>query len=225
MAFCMDIVFPVYIWITFVVLRRKLPKIFTRLGLGMVLSLLGVLSMFITDIVGHTSTQNQQHAVTESQCMFKLKKHYFRLDYDPLNMHWSVLIPPSVFLGLGPLLITTATLEFISAQSPHSMKGLLVGVFFSVQGFFRLLGIIVILPLSLTQPWPKTLPSVVSCCFVYFLFILMTGLLGFLLFIIAAKKYKYRERDDISHYQRDIEDVYTRYLIQETDASEDTSSD
>ena len=224
-----NIIFPIYIWVIFVVLRKKVPKIFTRLGVGIVLSLLGVLTMSIIDVVGHSMSQsgNEQDYNEESQCMFLVKRVNYTLEYEPLNMHWSVVIVPSLFLGIGPLLITTTTLEFISAQSPHSMKGLLVGVSFAVQGFFQLLGIIVILPFSLTQPWPKTLPSVVSCGFVYFLFILSTGLLGFVLFIIAAKRYKYRERDDINFCQRDIEEVYTRYLIQATESnvSEDTYSD
>ena len=50
----------------------------------------------------------------------------------------------------------------------------------------------------------------------------MTGLLGFVLFIFAAKKYKYRERDDILFRQRDAEEVYTRYLIQAPDILDDS---
>ena len=92
------------------------------------------------------------------------------------------------------------------------MKGLLVGVFFVIQGIFQLIGITVIPPISLTQPWPLDLPSVLSCCSVYLSYILLTGLLGFVLFILAIKKYKYRERDDIPFHQKDIEEVYTHYL-------------
>ena len=82
-------------------------------------------------------------------------------------MHWSVLIAPSVFFGIGPLLITTTPLEFISTQSPHSMKDLLVSVYFAIQGFIQLLEIVAVLPVSLTQPWTQRLPSVISCGSVY----------------------------------------------------------
>ena len=204
-AFTTNILFPIYIWTVFSTLRRNIPKIFTRMGIGIVLSLLGVFTMIIIDIVGHTENK-------DSQCMFQLTKQNYTLNYQPLNMHWSILTAPSVFLGIGPLLVTTTTFEFISAQSPHSMKGLLVGVFFAIQGFFQLLGIIAVLPFSLTEPWTQTLPSVISCGFSYLLFVFITGLLGLVLFCVAAKKYRYRERDDICFYQRDIEDVYTRYL-------------
>ena len=211
-----DISFPLYIWIVFFILRRNRPRIFTRLGTGVVLSLLGVISMLIIDMIGHSQTGNgiEQSHNTVTQCMFQIYKYNYTLEYNPLNMHWSVFIAPSFFLGTGPLLITTTTLEFISAQSPHSMKGLLVGVFFAIQGVFQLIGITAILPVSLTQPWPLTLPSVISCCSVYLGFILLIGLLGFILFIFAAKKYKHRERDDVLFRQRDIEEVYSRYLVQ-----------
>ena len=45
------------------------------------------------------------------------------------------------------------------------------------------------------------------------------GLLGFILFVVVAKNYKHRERDDINFYQRDVEEVFTRYLIQAADVA------
>ena len=219
-----NILFPFYIWIMFSLLRHKMPKIFTRLGIGVILCLLGVVSMLIIDIVGHSLAGNgtKETNDTVTQCMFQISKYNYTLEYKPLNMHWSALITPSIFLGPGPLLITTTTLEFISAQSPQSMKGLLVGVFFAIQGIFQLIGITAILPISLTQPWPLDLPSVFSCCSIYLGFILLMGLLGFALLTSAAKKYKYRERDDILFHQRDIEEVYTRYLIQAPNIIDDS---
>ena len=121
------------------------------------------------------------------------------LYYSTLNMRWSVLIPPNVLVGIGPLLVDTTALEFISAQSPHSMKGLLVGVFFAIKGLLQFLGSIVIIPLSLKQTWGA---SIISCGFIYFLFICVVGLFGFILFLVAAKKYKYRKRDDVTFCQR-----------------------
>ena len=33
------------------------------------------------------------------------------------------------------------TYEFICAQSPHSMKGFIIGMFFAISGFFQSLGV------------------------------------------------------------------------------------
>ena len=86
--------------------------------------------MLIIDVAGYSVMEMPLNG-TETPCMFQLAKDKFKLKYHALNMHWSVLIPLSILLGIGQLIVTTSTLEFISAQSPHSMKGLLVGIIFA----------------------------------------------------------------------------------------------
>ena len=100
--------------------------------------------MLIIDVAEHSVIEMPLNG-TETPCMFQLAKDKFKLKYHALNMHWSVLIPPSILFGIGQLIATTSTLEFISAQSPHSMKGLLVGIIFAIQGFFQLIGYVFIL--------------------------------------------------------------------------------
>ena len=210
------IALPIYTWFIFSLLHRRIPKIFTRLGLGIAIFLLGVFSMFVIDLVGHIKLQNEtQNETITSKCMFHMN---FAKNYYSLNVHWAAFILPNVLLGIGPLLFETTCLEFISAQSPHSMKGLLVGVFFAIKGLFQFLGSIIIIPFSLKHSWGvghmKEYPSVISCGFIYLLFTCVVGLIGFVLFSVAARKYKYRERDEVNFYQRDIEEIYDRYLTQ-----------
>ena len=64
--------------------------------------------------------------------------------YKPLNMHWLVLILPAFFLGIGPLQVLTTAYEFIIAQSPQSMKGLLIGVLFAMRGLSQFLNSMII---------------------------------------------------------------------------------
>ena len=126
-------------------------------------------------------------------------------------MHWSVLIPPSILLGIGPLIVTSSTLEFISAQSAHSMKGLLVGIFFAIQGFFQLVGYILILPLSFNQHWTQ-MPTVVNCGLIHLFITSIIGLVAVILFIMTVKRYEYRKRDHENFSQQEIEEVYSHYL-------------
>ena len=217
------VLWPLYIWLIFSVLYKKLPKILTRLIFGIVVSFLGVTSMLIIDAVGHSAIERPAN-VTEPWCMFQITRDKDRLQYQALNMHWYVLITPSVLLGIGPLIVTTSTLEFISAQSPHTMKGLLVGVFFAIQGFFQLIGYVATLPFSLTQHWTQV-PPVISCGFIYLAFTSVIGLFGLILFIIAAKRYKYRKRDHENFSQNEVEEVYSRYLTQSLSSSTDSSYD
>ena len=218
------ILFPAHIWITFSVLHNRLPKVFTRLGVGVVISLLGVASLSIIDVVGHSLTNN---IVNHTQCMFQITVYDNNtLLYPALNMHWAVLIPPSFLLNFGPLLVITTTLEFISAQSPQSMKGLLVGVFFAIRGLFQFFNSILIIPFSLKHPWASGRmienPPVVNCGFAYLVLTCIVGLIGFFLFLVAAKRYKYRERNEGMFRQHDVEEIYERYITQ---AAVDTFSD
>ena len=222
------ILFPGYIWITLFQLRKKVPKLFVRLGIGISL---GVASLLITDVVGHVL--NRHNFTNYSQCIFQSTLSNTKsVIYPTLNMHWGVLVPPNLLLGIGPFLVIATTLEFISAQSPQSMKGLLVGVFFAIRGLFQFLNSIVIIPLSLKQPWASgemiDHPPVTNCGFVYFMLTSMTGLIGLILFSLVAKKYMYRTRDEGMFYQHDVEEIYACYIDQEVSDSNysfDGSSD
>ena len=211
--------FPIYLWIVFSLFRNRMPRIFTRLAIGIVVSLLGVTSLLVIDVVGHASNFNR--SANQTQCMFQATRTNDRnvtLSYPALNMHWAVLVVPSLLLQIGPLLIIATVLEFISAQSPQSMKGLLVGVFFAIRGLFQFLNSIIIIPLSLKHPWASgemlENPPVTNCGFVYLLFTCVAGLIGLVLFIVAAKKYKYRERNEGLFCQQDVEEIYDRYITQ-----------
>ena len=221
------ILFPVCSLILFSLLRKKLVRLFARIGVGILFCLLGVLCFLLTDIVGHAQ-QNVSNSYNHTRCVFhvSLSRHN-KFIVDTFDMHWAVLIPPYIFHGIGTLMVIATTLEFISAQSPQSMKGLLIGVFFAIRGLFQFLNSIIIIPLSLKQPWASREmiehPPVTNCGFVYLALTSVTGLIGLILFSLAAKRYKYRTRDEGMFRQHDVEEIYDRYIDQR--GSEDYSFD
>ena len=214
-----NILFSFYIWYIFSHIRKRIPKMLLRLMAGIIFSLLGVISMLITDAVGHSVVSKNTSTNATVQCMFHVTAFNYTIDHQPLNMHWYVLIPPSVFLGIGPPVIIATTIEFISAQSPHSMKSLLIGVFFAIQGFSRLMGYLLTLPFSASNYWKDK--AGISFGSVYLLIISIVGLVGLISFSVAAMRYKYRKRDDENFRQRDVEEVYTRYLSQRVEDQND----
>ena len=82
-----------------------MPRIFTRLTLGMSLFWIGVLSILISDVVGHAQYESK---VNKSLCVFDVEFNNHSVQHRTLDMHWAVLIPPSLFLGIGPFLVKTA---------------------------------------------------------------------------------------------------------------------
>ena len=217
--------FPIYTCIiNFSPLCKKVNNMFCRIQLGASVCLLGVISLLVIDVVGHSL--HGTTGLNSTQCMFQVYRTNTTASYPALNLHWTVLIPPNLFLGIGPLIVISTTYELISAQSPQSMKGLLIGVFFAIRGLFHFLNSIVILGFSFKNPWASgdmsIHPPVTNCGFVYLLFTCIMGLVGLILFSIAVKKYKYRERDEGMFKQQQVEEIYERYITQ---ATEDDLSD
>ena len=84
---------------------------------------------------------------------------YCMFTYDPENYYYPG--PPPIpyqnssFLtyiqltlsALSHMLIYTAVFEFICAQSPHSMKGLLIGLLYAIKGLYQLLAALLIVPI------------------------------------------------------------------------------
>ena len=109
---------------------------FIRLYAGLLLYILGTVSMLAIDLADHLHSVDDLG--TGSHCMFTYTRanNAHTLTYPILKMHWGLLIVPNILLAMGPPIIMATVLEFISAQSPHSMKGLLIGVFFAIKGSF-----------------------------------------------------------------------------------------
>ena len=205
------IIFPVYITIVFSVLRRPIPRMFSRLIFAVMAYLLGIASMFSIDFAGHITAEESSE--NDTMCKF-IVSHDIVLPV--LHLPWPVLLIPGVLLGIGPPLVMATTFEFISAQSPSSMKGLLIGVFFSIRAFFQLVSGVALIPFSYKPLWDSQYmrehPPVTNCGFGYLLFTCVVALIGLVMFSIVARRYKYRERDDRPYDQRFVVDVYSRYL-------------
>ena len=119
-----------------------------------------------------------------------------------LVINLSFVIP--VIHGLSYILVFMSVLEFICAQSPNAMKGILIGVWYSMLAikYFLinildthdgLLGVI---------PW-----NVYHCIKGIGIFISIA------MFSVICCKYRYRERNEIVNEQTIIEEQYERELL------------
>ena len=183
----------------------------TRIGYGMILYFIGTLSVLVIDSIGH---HNVKANVTDC---FLVVHHIHKLPIIPsLGMHSCVMIPSVILLGIGPMLVTATVFEFISAQSPHSMKGFLFGVFFAIRGTFQFLGSITVFIFNSQRIWGSSLmrehPPAISCLSRCILFLSVVVLVGLVLFLIVAKRYKHRERGDRPYDQRFVVDFYSRVI-------------
>ena len=90
--------------------------------------------------------------------------------------------------------------ELIIAQSPHKMKGLVIGIFLSVRGFVYLAS-------------EKFLQLMFTLC--YDMVSLVTLVVLFVVFLVLSKRYTLRERNREINIQAIVEEHYERYMDQE----------
>ena len=200
---------PVIAWVVYSVLRNRVPKILTRMEIGIVLYILCVLSMLIIDVIGHSVTRDTTNI---THCLFL--ESYKISDSDPyyhFNFPWYVLIIPNCFSVISYSLILVTLLEFISAQAPQPMKGLVFGVFFAIKGIVIFIAASFLVPFSLLST-TTILSPYVSCGTSYFFLTLVMSLVGLFLFACVSRRYKYRRRDEEPFSQAVVEEIFERRL-------------
>ena len=116
-----------------------------------------------------------------------------------------LLILPQLLHGLVYLLVFMTVLEFICAQAPHTMKGLLIGIWyasFSIKYFT-----VGVLDVYMVEETTWSIYHGVKGFSIF---------LSIIFFSLVCKFYRYRERDEIVNEQAIIEEQYERELLLNT---------
>ena len=193
--------------------QRYIPGILKRIGIGLCLVTVSLLCSLLLDTVGHilpsgqnaTSVFNPGLIVNKTYMNDNYSFSYVQfVDAPPLQLSPYILIVQNFLIAAAYILIYGGVFEFICAQSPHSMKGVLIGIFFAVKGLFQLIGVLgILLPFSFWQTSPRA-------GLVYFLVNIVISVVGVVAFIVAAKRYQYRQRDDFCNIRKYIEEFYEK---------------
>ena len=191
-------------------------KTLRRITIGTLLGLALSLVLMCLEIVGH----ELQHS-TKVPCLFLVlnssAQHYsdsnttLPIDYLP------VAIPTNFILALQIVLFITGAWEFICAQAPYSMRGLLIGAVWAT------LAIAAALVNAISLGWyfgwnrhpPPTNSTVigkVGCGGFYFLSVFLLGLVGLVLFCGAVCWYRPRKREEEEDHQQQqlLEEIFDK---------------
>ena len=131
---------------------------------------------------------------------------YSFLSYSFSSSVWPRLVHTWTFISLLSLLIVSSV-EFVCAQSPYNMRGLLSGSLFLVMFLSIALGVLVFNVLL-------KLCSTKHCLIIWYSIGGGLSIAGFLLYLVVAGWYKRRVRDEEYNAQTHIEAIYDRYLTQ-----------
>ena len=192
---------PLYLFLLRAFIHDYIPGMLKRMGLGMILLFISGLCTLAMTSTGHDCRTYDSDYISDDliyssslNSCFKVSLHYLILQ-NSLN-------------AVGYTLLYIASYKFICAQSPHAMKGLLIGTYFAIRGIFQLLGVLAIYtPIGVLC---KLQGKFQVCGFIYYLINIVIGLSGILAFIFVAKKYQYRQRDEPDNIYRYVEEYYAK---------------
>ena len=192
---------PFYHFILYPCLYKYIPRMLRRIGIGIAVTLLGALVYMCIDGIGHWKN-------SEVVCMFN---DFVNKTDDtnvsevlPIDNRW-ILIPQGLY-GVGNIILLTTGTEFLIAQSPQTMKGLLIGLNFAVIGFGYVFSSLLFHPFTYAQAIKP------SCGFYYYLSKSTILLFILLLYVCLSKWYKLRQRENIINLPYIIAEHHERYI-------------
>ena len=147
--------------------RSYYPGMVKRTFIGAILTLISVcMCLFLNTLVFSISTNLDEQTVT-----------------------WLALVP-RVISRFGYVIFTISILEFIVAQAPQSMRGLLIGVYYCIAyGISQFAAWLLFLPF---QDHNNPLYKIS-----YLTMATAVGIVGFAIYARVASQYKNRERDEV----------------------------
>lgn len=135
-------------------------------------------------------------------------------------MYWKLNFHPTFSQSRSHTLLfvfvhIATVFEFICAQSPYNMRGLLIGIFFSFQGLSSLASLLFQFVFSSEDvySYPFYGKTGRTCVFWYFLIATGVSALGLVFYGVVACKYKRRMRDDVFNEVALIEEYFTSCVV------------
>ena len=189
---------PLYELLVYPCLKNRSPSILQSAGIG-------AAALVCLSIFGITAEITKYYTSTKSDSMFSWK------DPDINTVYFFIGIPFNCALGYTRVILLKSILEFICAQAPYNMKGLLIGFFFTIQTMFITVGGVIYMAWS--NNWFAILDT--STCGIWFyLTTLVLAVVSSALLGLVIRWYKARERDEITRSQDLVEEVYHKYQEQ-----------
>ena len=163
-----------------------------KFSMGVVLQIVRViiLAIFITLARHNFLKQNGHDNSTAIQCLFQEHASTLALSFD---QKWMAL--PSFMNSMSATMFFIGGIEFIIAQTPYSMRGLIYGVTYGSVAVFTLIGFGISYPFTMSLSIWNT--GLISCGFWYLLLAILYLIVNCIALIVFKKLYKNRKREDV----------------------------
>ena len=175
---------------------------------GAVILIASNVSLLVLEIASHTYTQRVAPKMS-IPCLF-LASSSDVLANRTLSVGYVWLLVPNMMDGLALYVVVKAAIEFLCAQSPYPMKGLLIGITYAMSGLSILLAGILKQPI---RQLFKHSHSAYSCGMWYFSSTLLLSIFSLAVIVVLIRWYSRRRRDENIHNEQIFAvDYYDRYI-------------
>ena len=185
---------PFYQFIIIPFFSHCIPSMLKRIWIGLVALLV---ESIITSLVSFFMTKDITNAlINDDMCLTFSNNITFQneLQSDILTLPFYIMALPQFLSGISIFFVQFTSIEFILAQGPRIMQGLLIGIWYMHFSIYCL-------TITLSSSW-------LGCHWEYYVVKSSVVLISVIVYTIAAYKYKYRQRNELS-------DVNERLIIAE----------
>ena len=205
--------------------QRYIPNIFKRMWLGLLCCLLKVIFEITLQIIQtQYATQQCSKYCPLFQCYSLITEAKVDNFYNCANINCRpgnsifliLLVVPQVLQGLSFLLVFLSTIEFICAQAPLRLKGLLIGLWYASLSVHYLLVEVPDIYIPLTDGTTWEIFQEVKAFLIA---------LSLIFFAYVSEQYRYRVRDEVVNEQYLIEEIYEREFQVAAEIEDEESDD
>ena len=194
---------PIHQFIIVPFFSNCIPSMLKRIWIGLAVLLV---ESIITTLISYFMTRDIRNAlIINDLCLTFVNNITFQseLQSDVITLPFYIMAAPQFFAGVSIFLVKFVSFEFILAQGPRTMQGLLIGIWFMCNCIYCV---------HLTMA-----SSPLGCSWEYYAVKTGVVFISVIIYTIAAYKYKYRQRNELSDVnERLIITEYTeRQLVQE----------
>ncbi len=185
---------PLYLFFLRPFVSRYIPGMLKRMGMGMFIITISLVFIFFASIVPDLAL-HPDGATQLGIC-------YYNATNPPAitSLTYITVLTQNILSALSNMLIYIAAFEFICSQSPTSMIGLFIGLFYAIKGLFQLIATILLLLFwrCFYRNW-----------FIYFLVNIIIGVVSIIVYVCVARRYEYRKRDEPCNVHKYAEDYFS----------------
>ena len=184
---------PLYQLLLYRCSQKCSPSMLRCIGAGLFMSILGYILLQATGVWGVVVSDDVQRYLSCTEMALNATER------PDMYVEWYWKLGPYVLYGVGKTITNVLLLEFVIAQSPEKMKGLVIGITLICYGF------VVAASLGIRLTFTLCYDVVTLTCLIVL----------FVVFLVLSKRYTLRERNREINIQAIVEEHYERYMDQE----------